>query len=194
MVTYLIQYTFQQHYGLFGAIMKHKILFSLLLVTFSSFLITGCDQGQKTAKVSQSVAKKYTQATFIEGVVSNDKGVIKTGIVEVTDENGRLITHVAVDNSHFRVEIPANTVLPILLTFSAESSTEKLVTAVIDDTITKYYINPSTTAIAKAAKAMGGYTRTNMVRAAEDTVHTPDANKTTTGWRGDPTTQYGGWH
>jgi len=174
--------------------MKHKILFSLLLVTFSSFSITGCDQGQKTAKVSQSVAKKYTQATFIAGVVSNDKGVIKTGIVEVTDENGRLITHVAVDNSHFRVEIPANTVLPILLTFSAESSTEKLVTAVIDDTITKYYINPSTTAIAKAAKAMGGYTRTNMVRAAEDTVHTPDANKTTTGWRGDPTTQYGGWH
>ena len=136
--------------------MMHKILFSLLLVTFSSFLITGCDQGQKTAKVSQSVAKKYTQATFIEGVVSKDKGVIKTGIVEVTDENGRLITHVAVNNSHFRVEIPANTFLPILLTFSAESSTEKLVTAIIDDTITKYYINPSTTAIAKAAKAMGG--------------------------------------
>jgi len=52
MVAYLIQYTFQQHYGLFGAIMKHKILLSLLLVTLSSFSITSCDQGQKTAKVS----------------------------------------------------------------------------------------------------------------------------------------------
>ena len=174
--------------------MKHTVLFSLLLVTLSSFAITGCDQNQKTAKVSQAVLKKYAQATILEGVVSNDKGVIKTGMVEVTDEKNRLITHVAVDNNHFSVEIPANTVLPILLMFSSDSSAEKLVTAVIDDTITKYYINPSTTAIAKAAKAMGGYTRANIIRAAEDTVHTPDANKTTTGWRGDPTTQYGGWH
>ena len=54
--------------------MKHKILFSLLLVTLSSFSITSCDQGQKTAKVSQSVAKKYTQATFIEGVVNRVDG------------------------------------------------------------------------------------------------------------------------
>jgi hypothetical protein len=80
------------------------------------------------------------------------------------------------------------------LTFSAESSEDKFVSAVIDNIITKYYINPSTTAIAKAAKDMGGYTRANMVRAAENTIHTPDANKTKTGWRGDPTTQYGGWH
>ncbi len=39
---------------------------------------------------------------------------------------------------------------------------------------------------------MGGFTRANMILAAENTVHTPDANKTTTGWRGDPTTQNGG--
>jgi hypothetical protein len=51
-----------------------------------------------------------------------------------------------------------------------------------------------TTAIAKAAKTMGGYTRTNMVRAAEETVSVPEGNKTSTGWKGDPTTQYGGWH
>lgn len=174
--------------------MKHTVLFSLLLATLCSFAITGCDQGQKTAKVSQAVVKKYTKATALEGVVSNNKGVIKTGRVEVIDEKGHLITYVAVDDGHFNVEIPANTILPILLTFSSESSEEKLVTAVIDDIITKYYINPSTTAIAKAAKEMGGYSRANMVRAAENTVHTPDANKTTTGWRGDPTTQYGGWH
>jgi len=174
--------------------MKHKVLFSLLLATLSSVVITGCDQGQKTAKVGQVLVKKYTKATTLECVVSNNKGVIKTGRVEVTDETGRLITHVDVVDSHFSVEIPANTVLPILLTFSSESSTDKLVTAIIDDPITRYYINPSTTAIAKAAKEMGGYTRANMVRAAENTVHTPDANKTTTGWSGDPTTQYGGWH
>ena len=174
--------------------MKYTVLFTVLLVTLSSLAVTGCDQGQKTAKVSQAVVKKYAQATTLEGVVSNNTGVVKTGMLEVTDENGRLITQVAMDNGHFRVEIPANTVLPILLTFFSKSSSEKLVSVVIDDSITKYYINPLTTAIAKAAKTMGGYTHANMVRAAENTVHTPDANKTTTGWRGDPTTQYGGWH
>jgi hypothetical protein len=174
--------------------MKRTILCSILLVTLSGFAITGCDQGQNTAKVSQPAVKKYAQATMLEGSVSNNSGVIKTGTLEVTDENGHPITHVDVDNSHFRVEIPANTVLPILLTFSSGANTEKLVTAVIYDTITKYYINPSTTAIAKAAKAMGGYTRANLDRAAENTVHVPDANKTSAGWRGDPTTQYGGWH
>jgi len=91
---------------------------------------------------------------FLEGVVSNDKGVIRTGTVEVTDENGHSIAHVTVDNGHYSVEVPAKTVLPILLTFSSEPGTEKLVAAVIHDTITKYEINPSTTAIAKAAKAM----------------------------------------
>ncbi len=174
--------------------MKHSVLFSVLLASLSSFAITACDQGQKTPKVSQVVVKKYLKATTLEGVVSNDNGVIKSGSLDVTDENSGLITHAVVDDGHFLVEIPANTVLPILLTFSAESGEDKLVAAVIDNSITRYYINSSTTAIAKAAKAMGGYTRANMVRAAEGTLHTPDANKTTTGWRGDPTTQYGGWH
>lgn len=174
--------------------MTRTAFFRVLLAILISFAVTGCEQEKKTTKASPAVVKKYAQATSLEGLVSNNKGVIKNGTVEVSDENNRLITQVAVDDGHYRVEIPADTVLPILLTFSSESNPEKLVAAVIHDTITKYEINPSTTAIATAAKAMGGYTHANMTRAAADTVHTPDANKTTTGWRGDPTTQYGGWH
>jgi hypothetical protein len=173
--------------------MNRTILFTAVLA-LSGFGMVGCEQEQKPAKASQVPVKKYAQTTVLEGIVSNDKGVIKTGIVDVTDESDRLITQATVDDGHYSVEVPANTVLPILLTFSSGPGTEKLVTAVIHDTITKYDINPSTTAIAKAAKAMGGYTHANMTRAASNIVHTPDANKTTTGWRGDPTKQYGGWH
>jgi hypothetical protein len=173
--------------------MKRTFLFAVLPVILSGF-VTGCEPGQKTAKVSQSMVKKYAQATILEGMISNNKGVVKTGKVEATDENGHLIARVAVDNGHYTVEIPANTILPILLTFSSEPGAEKLVVAVVHDSITKYEINPLTTAIATAAKAMGGYTHANMIRAAESAAHVPDANKTTTGWRGDPTTQYGGWH
>jgi hypothetical protein len=174
--------------------MKQGVLLSVLLVACSSFAITGCNQDQKTPKINQTVVKKYKQATTLEGVISNNSGVVKTGKLEVTDEDGHLISHVAVENGHYQVEIPANTVLPILLTFSSAANSEKLAAAVIYDSGTQYYINPTTTAIANAAKAMGGYTYPNMVQAAESTTHTPDANKTTTGWRGDPTTQYGGWH
>lgn len=173
--------------------MNRAILLTGLLI-LSGLAVTGCQQEQKTAKMSQAVIKKYAHATTLAGVVSNDKGLVKNGRVEVTDESGRLIAHTAVDNGHYSVDVPADTVLPILLTFSSESGAEKLIAAVVHDSITQYEINPSTTAIAKAAKAMGGYTHANLTRAAADTIHTPDANKTTTGWRGDPTTQYGGWH
>jgi hypothetical protein len=171
--------------------MKTPIYLPLVLLLPIFFLASGCGQDQKPASISQ---KKYSEATTIEGTVSTGKSLIKTGTVEVTDENGQKIKQVIVENGHFRVEIPSGTNLPLLLNFSSESHPEKMVAVVLYEDVTKYFLDPSTTAIAKAAKAMGGYTRANLVRAAEDTTHTPDANKTTTGWRGDPTTQYGGWH
>ena len=69
-----------------------------------------------------------------------------------------------------------------------------MVSVVVYTSIKKYDINELTTLIAKKAKALGGYTQINMVLAADSTVGIPDANKTTTGFRGDPTKQYGGWH
>ncbi|MDO9141907.1 MAG: hypothetical protein Q7U38_16425 [Methylobacter sp.] len=174
--------------------MKRTLLSKILLVILGALAVSACGQDPKPATSRPTVVKKYAQATVLEGAVSNDKGLIKTGTVAANAENGQLITQVTVDNGHYRVDIPADTVLPILLTFSAESGGEKLVAAVVHSSITQYEINPLSTAIAAAAKAMGGYTHANMTRAAERTVHTPDANKTTTGWRGDPTTQYGGWH
>lgn len=174
--------------------MRYQILLKLLLLILCTFVLTACEQSQKTAKTSKVPEKKYTQAATLEGVISNNKGIIKSGILEVIDKNEHLISRLAVINGHYRVEIPVNTVLPVQLVFSSDSGTEKLIAVVIHDSITKYDINPLTTAIAKSAKAFGGYTHANMTRAAENTVNVPDANKTSAGWRGDPTKQYGGWH
>lgn len=170
--------------------MHRTVLCSMLLV----IALTACDQKPTSVKTMPPAIRKYAQATLLEGAVSNNKGVIKTGTVAVTDENGRSIVHAPVENGQFKVEIPAGTVLPILLNFSTEENAEKLTAVVIYDTVTRYYINPTSTAIAKAAKTFGGYTRANLDRAAETTVHVPDSNKTTAGWKGDPTKQYGGWH
>lgn len=174
--------------------MKTQGHLPLALLLAGVVMIAGCEQSQKPAAISQATVKKYSKAVTIEGMVSTGRSLIKTGTVDVTGESGEQIARAAVENGHFQAQIPAGTTLPLVLNCASGSHPEKLVAVVLYEDVTQYFLDPSTTAIAKAAKAMGGYTRANLVRAAEDTTHTPDANKTTGGWRGDPTTQYGGWH
>ena len=179
------------------SISNYKFLFTLLLFFMVSCFLTGCEKSnQNTTSITKQVIKKYEQATTLEGVVSNNEGPIKSGTIKVTDNKEELVASTALkNNGHYSVEIPANTVLPIVLTFYPEEADgKKLFTAVVHPSITKYDINPLTTSIAKKAQAMGGYTHANLVRAAEGTATVPDANKTTAGFRGDPTKQYGGWH
>ncbi len=175
---------------------KYKFLNTLVLLFMVSCYLAGCGKNnQNTASFKEEI-KKFDQPTTLHGVVSNNYGPIKEGTIKVTDSYEELVASTSLEsNGQYSVEIPANTFLPILLTFFPESADgQKLMTAVVHPGITKYDINPLTTSITKKAHAMGGYTHANMVRAAEETVKVPDANKTTAGFRGDPTTQYGGWH
>ena len=177
-------------------IANYKFPCALLLLILASCFLTACDKGNRNVAPIKEIVKKYDQETFLEGIVSNNDGPVKVGAIKVTDANGRLITEAMLQNNgHYRVAIPANTVLPIILNFyPAAADAQKLVTAVVHPSITKYDINPLTTSIAQKALAMGGYTHAQLVRAAESAATVPDANKNTAGFRGDPTTQYGGWH
>jgi hypothetical protein len=177
------------------SISKYKFLCTLSLLVMAACFLTGCDKGeQKTARIV--LINTYEQATTLEGLVSNNHGPIKAGTIKVTDKYEELVASTAVQhNGHYSVKIPIDTVLPIVLTFYPEAADgDKLITAVVHAGITKYDINPLTTSIAKKAYAMGGYTHANLVGAAEGTATVPNANKTTAGFRGDPTKQYGGWH
>ena len=178
------------------SITRYKFLFIFLMLFVVSGFLTGCDQTNKDKTTTKQAIKKFEQETILEGLVSNNHGPIKAGTIKVTDNYEELVASTAIkNNGHYSIKIPADTVLPIVLTFFPESADgQKLFTAVIHPSITKYDINPLTTSIAKKAQALGGYTHANMVQAAEGTANVPDANKTTAGFRGDPTTQYGGWH
>lgn len=178
------------------SITSYKILFVLLLTFIVSCFLTGCEKSKQNTATIKQVIQKYDFATTLEGIVSNNHSPIKAGTIKVTDASEQMVASTALQhNSHYNVEIPANTILPIVLSFYPDDADEqKLITVVVHPTTTRYDINPLTTYIAKMARAMGGYTHANLVRAAEDTVNVPDANKTTAGFRGDPTTQYGGWH
>jgi apolipoprotein N-acyltransferase len=174
--------------------MKH----SLIIFVIASCALVACDNKTEQVTPISHASKKYAQTSTLEGVVSNQQGRIKSGQIKVTAENQQLITETKVeDNGQFHVVIPADTQLPVILTFypdSNQTKDEQFIAVAIDPMISKYDINPLTTAIANKAKAMGGYTRNNLTIAAQNMVSVPDANKTSTGFRGDPTTQYGGWH
>lgn len=167
------------------------------MLLIASCWLTACNNNQSNTNQTQ-VIKKYAQATMLEGIVSDSHGRIKAGRVKVTDTAYQSIAFTDIQNNgQYRVEIPANTALPVILSFHSDANqanAEQLITVAVEPKIRKYDINPFTTSIANKAKALGGYTRTNLILAAEGTASVPAYNKTAEGFRGDPTTQYGGWH
>lgn len=176
----------------------HRGFFIALMLLIFAAIPAGCEKASQHTLSNPKAAKKYDQATILQGLVSNKAGAIKAGDIEATDSKGQVLAHAALqDNGRYRVEIPANTVLPVVLRFypeAGEPNLEKFIAVAVEPGITQYDLNPLTTAIAKKAEALGGYTRANMVMAAESTISAPEENKTSTGFRGDPTRQYGGWH
>ncbi|NOT11186.1 MAG: hypothetical protein HOP23_05040 [Methylococcaceae bacterium] len=177
---------------------SHKFVFILLLPLISGCLLQGCEKNNPGGLQPPSVSTVYDKETFLEGVVSDNKGPVKSGNIRVTNDANQMIASTAIhDRGQYNIAIPAYTHLPIVLTYSPDfrnAAAEKLITAIVYPNITKYDINPRTTAIAKNAQAMGGYTPGNMIIAAEGAASVPDTNKTTAGFRGDTTKQYGGWH
>ena len=174
----------------------HFLKVTLSALVFVMVGLAGCQQNQQQVMPSQQNSKKYLQATLLQGLVSNQQDALSTGRVEASNDNGQVLATADVQkNGRYQLEIPANTALPVILTYiPVENEQQKWLTVAIDPSIKHYDLNALTTAIANKAKALGGYTRTNLVVAAESTIAAPAANKTSTGFRGDPTTQYGGWH
>lgn len=168
---------------------------TLLILLIAGGFLSGCEKNQPNKSLpTQTVIKKYQHTTTLHGTVSNNKGFAENGTVKVTSVGGELITSTTLHNSkNYSVEIPADTSLPILLSFVDEAG-ESFTSVVIHPSITKYDISPHTTVIAKKAISLGGYTDSNLRQAAESTVSVPDADKTSAGFRGDPTQHYGGWH
>lgn len=153
-----------------------------LLVGVNSLFLTACNETQQSKPVVQKVEKYTATSVLLSGKVQNGSSI------EAIDEKQNVIVSATVENGRYKVEIPAQTKLPIVL------RSGDLISVVVDTDLTSYDINDLTTKIAAAAKSLGGYTRQNMTLAASNSVNVPDANKTSTGFRGDPTSQYGGWH
>ncbi len=174
---------------------NNKMILRLLALSIASTFLVACDSQKSNKPTIKVPVQKYKQAKALQISVVDAKGSIAEAKIKVTDDSGHMIVQADLDNNKYvSVEVPAGTELPLILHAKLKGSNEKLQAVIISTAISKYEINPLTTSIAKEAKKLGGYTYGNMVIAAGNTVGVPDANKTSTGFRGDPTKQYGGWH
>ena len=171
-------------------------LAGLLLLAMAG--LNGCDSKPQPSLSAKPPLEKYQATATLQGLVTDDNGPVKSGVVKVLSEKGDVLASVELaDNPRYSLDIPAGTPLPIVLAYypSANAGDDKrMIAAAVHANKSLYDINPTSTRIAKQAKAMGGYTHNNLVRAAEASGVVPADNKTTAGFRGDPTTQYGGWH
>ena len=173
---------------------KNKMIIRLLVLSLASTVLVGCGDDKKKSNGLKVPVQSYKQIKNLKGAVTNEAGSVLNGKVEVADSKGKVVATTELENSkHYQVEIPKGTTLPIVVTVTP-SKGDELKAVIISPAVSSYDISSLTTKIANRAKALGGYTYSNMVMAADSTVGVPEANKTSTGFRGDPTKQYGGWH
>ncbi len=173
---------------------NNKIIKSALIAVALSTLVA-CGKDKDNKSVVQAKVHTYKQMKVLRGEVTDAKGPVLEGLIEVKDSKGKVVASTQLNNSrHYSVDIPAGTVLPIMLTVKSDKLTSPLQAVVISPVISKYDISTLTTKISKRAKELGGYTHSNMILAADSTIGVLESNKTSTGFRGDPTRQYGGWH
>ncbi|MGI2324433.1 MULTISPECIES: hypothetical protein [Methylococcus] len=160
--------------------------------------MTACGERSNDGVALPESIQKYEKTVTLAGTVTGHGGAITHGKVLATDEKGRVISSSTLENTNrYAIVIPAGTSLPILLQVLPDMGSENatpLTLAIADASLTSYNINPLTTAIAEKAKSLGGYTRKNLMAAAVLSTSVPDEDKTSSGFRGDPTRNYGGWH
>ena len=174
---------------------KTRIFNGLLVLFITSTFLVACDNQKPKKPVLKIPEQSYEEKMVLEGTVTDKNGPVLEGEIKVEDSSGRVVAKTRLENNkHYKVEVPAGTKLPIVLSIRPKGAAEPLIAVGVSKMVSVYDISPLTTNIAKRAKELGGYTYSNMVLAADSTVNAPDANKTSTGFRGDPTKQYGGWH
>ncbi|WP_428356054.1 hypothetical protein [Methyloprofundus sp.] len=174
---------------------NNKVISAIIIASITGLFLVACGDQQKKSPAIKIPVQQYKQAKILQGSVQDAKGPVREGEIKVEDSTGHVVASASLEGSkNYSVTIPAGTTLPIVITVKPKGSSEKLIAAVISTAVSRYDISPLTTKIAKRAKELGGYTHAHMVMAADNTVGVPDANKTSTGFRGDPTKQYGGWH
>jgi len=155
------------------------------------FLLGGC--GQETSTSSSHSGKPAS----IEGSVFDDNGEVKQATIEALDKNENRLVSTRLDpQGHFKIKIPSTAKYPVIL--RAKLKDGKVLEAVlINDQVVEQDISPFTDLVVKSARLNGGLTPENITIAAGAAINmrrSQGGKRSSSGFKGDLTKQYGGWH
>lgn len=134
----------------------------------------------------------------IAGLVLTDEGPVARAKVEASDRDGKPVaTTEAGGDAHYRLTLPAGTAYPVVLTARAENLPQPLKAVVTSELAEEQDISEVTTLVVETAMNLGGLTEANLAKAAGAAISqrkSRGGSGSSSGFKGDPTKQYGGWH
>jgi hypothetical protein len=156
--------------------------------------LTACGPDSKSGSSGGTAAVE----TRIAGLVLTDEGPATNAAIEARDRNGTTVAQAELrGDSHYSLAIPAGAAYPLVLTATADGQPAPLKAAVTSALVSDQDISPVTTLVVETALSLGGLTEANLAKAAGAAIaqrKTSGGTGSSTGFRGDPTKQYGGWH
>ena len=98
---------------------SRTFLYVPLICMIAGFILPGCEKNNQNKTLSQPASAMYEKATTLEGVVSDNHGPVKSGEIRAADRNNQVVASSVIhDKGLYSVTIPANTGLPVVLTYS----------------------------------------------------------------------------
>ena len=142
------------------------------------------------------IGSNAQKAAHIEGIVTERDEPVTEGKIEAKDKNGQTIASTELQgNSNYAITLPGNAAYPVTLEILVDDSLLEAV--VMDAASVQQDISTMSTLVAQSARNLGGITKENMAQAAINAIRQNKKSSgkgTSTGFKGDPTKQYGGWH
>lgn len=154
-------------------------------------VLSGCEEGGAGRSTTAAAAR-------IALHVFSDEGPLDRARISVADSGGNVIAAAELTGEpRVYVSIPAGARYPLIVAAYPTDGSAPLKAAVTSALVTEQDISPVTTLVVDAALSFGGLTEQNLAKAAGAAIaqrRTSGGSGTSSGFKGDPTKQYGGWH
>ena len=161
--------------------------FVKLVIVMIMLSVSGCGDSSKD---------KSIQVARIEGVVTERDTAVTQGKIIAKDSTGASIASTELKGgSNYSITIPGNASYPITLEIAVDDTLLEAV--VMNPSSVRQDISTMSTLIVQSARNLGGISKENMAQAAINAIRQnkkASGKGTSTGFKGDPTKQYGGWH
>lgn len=166
-----------------------KIMFPIFFFLWV-LMLGGCDNAGKNDQVD------LNQPVIVSGIVTEHDVPVTQGTILVKDAQGKVVGNTDLNNSaNYSVSIPPSVNYPLIFEIKVDDSVLEAV--IMDPMSIQHDISTMSTLIVQSARDAGGFTKQNMARAAINAIRQnkkSGGKGTSTGFKGDPTKQYGGWH